>query len=198
MKLWLWSLAIFVLFPIADALSQVAPPAQTPTDVLRSSQKGVNDIEQLRTALHSPDPSVRMSTFTAMVESNNAALTTIAINEAHASQDVSLRDLSVRAALRELRSFALEPTSELNPEAQNFYVIFTPNFHPEITKYDWQQGIFTLNNGLGQVSASRLTFRSGYCQANMTAIEGTWAYEGMVICLNGSYKLMTRMRTSLR
>jgi hypothetical protein len=52
--------------------------AETPAEVLRNIPHNSNDIEQLRAGLSSPDPSVRVATFSAMMQSNNPSLTTIA------------------------------------------------------------------------------------------------------------------------
>jgi hypothetical protein len=50
----------------------------------------------------------------------------------------------------------------------------------------------------GQISGSRLTLRTAYCQGNLSAVEGSWTYEGLVICSFTQTKLATRMRTNIR
>lgn len=177
-------------------------PAQSAADVLSTVKKGAGEIEQLRATLRGPDASARVAAFSAMVESNNPALVTIAINEGHVSSDAVLRDLAVRAAFRELKGFTPEPVAKLSAEAQANYLKFSA-VRVEINEYQWARGTFkgmgTGSHGIvGQVSAGQLAFASQICQATLIAIEGTWAFEGTVNCSVNNQALRERMRVQIR
>jgi hypothetical protein len=179
---------------------QPQPRAQSAAEVLRSIQQSSGDVEQLRAGLRSPDPSVRVSTFAAMINSNNPALYTVAINEGHVSSDAALRDLAARAAFRELSAFIVEPGADLPPESQATLVTFseTRGLHAKIEKYDWGTGQFVVTVGQGQISGSRLTFKTAWCQGSLAAVEGSWTYEGLVVCALNQTKLTGKMHVSIR
>ena len=196
-----WATASLIAAYVACASAQDAPPkAQSPADVLRSLQQSSGDIEQLRSALQSPNPSVRASAFTAMIQSNNPSLITMAINEGHISSDAALRDLAARAAFRELRGFQIEPDGDSPPDTQSAIVAFSNEngLRVKLTGYDWVSGAFMNYAGVGQMSGSRLTFKTAYCQGTLAAKEGSWTYEGLVVCANGNIRLSNRMHVSIR
>ena len=194
--------SVLLVFGMHAVFAQQTPPrGQSPADVLRNLQHSSDDIEQLRAALHSPNPSVRSAAFTAMMQSDNPALRTLAIDEGHAGSDAVLRDLSSRAAFGELRSLIVEPTADMSsPDMQSSLINFSSDRGLQIRaeKYDPTSGVFTVIQGQGQVSGTRLTFRTTFCQGTLVAVEGSWVYEGQVVCLNGPTKLVGKMRASLR
>lgn len=193
--------AMLILLSIGSAAAQQTQPrAQSPTEVLRSSQQSAGDTEQLRAGLHSPDLSVRVSTFTAMINSNNPSLVSIAINDGHVSSDASLQDLAARAAFRELQGFIVEASGEMSPDMQNAFVAFYnyQGLHAKIEKYDWGSGAFTIYGGQGQISGTRLNFRTTFCQGTLAAMQGSWSYEGWVVCVNGGTKLTGKMHVNIR
>jgi hypothetical protein len=179
---------------------QAQPRAQGPSEVLRNIQQSSGDIEQLRAGLHSPDQSVRVSTFTAMINSNNPSLIAVAINEAHVASDAALQDLAALAAFRELQTFLVEPSGEIAPDMQNAFVSFSDSYglHGKIDKYDWASGAFTIFGGQGQISGSRLTFRTSSCQGTLAAVQGSWSYEGLVVCVHATNKLAGKMHVNVR
>lgn len=183
---------------LAWGQTQSAPRAQTPTEVLRNIQHSSDELEQLRAQLQSPNPSVRATAFNAMVESNNATLVTIAINEGHASADAVLRDLSARAAFRQLLSFKVEPSGDVSAQQDDYLFFVNGGLQTKLSKYDPAAGLFILPSGEGQISGNRLTFRSGYCQGSLAALEGSWTYEGPVTCIFNKTKLVTRMHINIR
>jgi hypothetical protein len=67
-----------------------------------------------------------------------------------------------------------------------------------IDKYDWTTGRVDLSGGAAQVSGSRLTFNTTYCHGTLAALEGSWSFEGMVICAAGSNKFARKMRVTIR
>jgi hypothetical protein len=193
--------ALLMLLSIGSAAAQQTQPrAQSPTEVLRSSQQSAGDIEQLRAGLHSPDLSVRVSTFTAMINSNNPSLVSIAINDGHVSSDASLQDLAARAAFRELQGFIVEASGEISPDMQNAFVALSnyQGLHGKLEKYDWGSGVFTIFGGQGQISGTRLNFRTTYCQGTLAAMQGSWSYEGLVVCVAGGTKLTGKMHVNIR
>ena len=195
------ALGSWAVLGMTVALAQQPPPrTQSPTEVLKSAQQNSGDIGQLRAALQSPDPSVRTSAFTSMIESNNPSLIAIAINEGHVSSDAAVRDLSARAAFRELHAFQIEPDGDVSPDTQNAIIDLSDEkgLRLVVTEYNWVTGMFTNYAGQGQVSGSRLTFKTWSCQGTLAAKEGSWVYEGLVICVRGATKLSSRMRVSIR
>lgn len=187
---------------IATAFSQEdSSGVQTPAEVLRNIQHSSNDIEQLRAGLTSPDPSVRVATFSAMMQSNNPSLTALAINEGHASADASLRDLAARAAFAQTLGLIIEPSFDIAPEMQKNFMYFSSVYalRVKIAKYDWRAGLFMIaGGGEGQISGTRLTFRDAQCQGSLAAVEGSWTYEGNVVCASGRTNLAGRMHVTIR
>ena len=174
--------------------------ALSPTEVLTSIQKTAPEIEKLLTSLRGVDAAVRQSTMAAMVESNNAALVSSAINEARASSDPVLRDLAVRAAFREIAQFVPETISELSEEGKIAYIYFSTSdsLKIQIDKYSWADGKFSTKTGAtGQVSAGQLSFSNQFCQGKLLVVPGTWSYEGIVTCSYNS-NLHERMRVHIR
>ena len=195
---WLVLAAQFGL--LTDAASAQGQP-MTPAEVLRAAQGASGDIEQLQAALKSPDASVRMATFSAMVDSNNPALSSLAINTGHASADASMRDVAARAALKEIQTLIVEPSTTLTGEALAAQTSFSNNngLRIVLTKIDWRSGqAETYVGGRVQVSGSTITFQNAFCQGRLSAVEGSWVYEGNVACVNGPSRLTEKMRTSLR
>lgn len=173
---------------------------ESPAEVLRNIPHNSNDIEQLRAGLSSPDPAVRVATFSAMMQSNNPSLTTIAINEGHASADATLRDLASRAAFGQMAGFNVEPRGSVPPEMEKTFLYFsTYGLRVKIQEYDSARGMFTLlGGGEGQISGSRLTFRAAFCVASLASVEGTWTYQGRVVCKNGALVLDQEMAVTIR
>jgi hypothetical protein len=195
------ALGSWAVLGMTVALAQQPPPrTQSPTEVLKSAQQNSGDIEQLRAALQSPDPSVRTSAFTSMIESNNPSLIAMAVNEGHVSSDAAVRDLAARAAFRELRAFQIEPSGEVSPDTQNAIIDLSDErgLRLVVVEYNWVTGTFTNFAGQGQISGSRLTFRTQSCQGTLAGKEGSWTYEGLVICVRGTTKLSSRMHISIR
>lgn len=192
--------ALFLLNMSVYGAQPPPPRPQSATEVLRSLDAGSGDMEQLRLALQSPNPSVRAQTFKAMAESNNAALITMAIDEGHVSSDAVLRDMAARAAFREVRGLVLEPDSDTPAGPPNAVAAFSgeTGLRVKLLGYDWVSGTFNAYNGEGQISASRLTFRTLFCQGSLAAKEGSWTYEGMVQCAGSSGRLAGRMHVSIR
>ena len=198
---WKLALGAWAALGMTVALAQQPPPrTQSPMEVLKNAQQNAGDIGQLRAALQSPDPSVRASAFTSMIESNNPSLIAMAINEGHVSSDAAVRDLAARAAFRELRAFQIEPDGDVSPDTQNAIIDLSDErgLRVVVADYNWVTGIFTNFAGQGQISGSRLTFRTQSCQGTLPAKEGSWMYDGLVICVRGATKLSSRMHISIR
>lgn len=180
-------------------VAQQNSTVESPAEVLKNIPHNSNDIEQLRAGLSSPDPSVRVATFSAMMQSNNPSLTTIAINEGHASSDATLRDLAARAAFGQTAGFLIEPIGEVPPELQKTMQVLSRAVSIKIQGYDPARGMFTISgSGEGEISGARLTFRSWGCQGNLVSVEGTWTYQGRVLCKYGSAILDRKMAVTIR
>jgi hypothetical protein len=195
----------FLLF-LSTAKTMAAKPnvnePMSPTEVLSNIQKAAPEFEKLLAGLRSADAAMRQSTMSVMVESNNASLTSSAINEARASSDPTLRDLAVRAAFREIAQFVPEAVSKLSEDATKAYVYFSvaeDSLKIHIEKYSWVDGKFSTKSGAtGQVSSGQLSFASRLCQGKFLAIAGTWSYEGMVTCKYNALELNEKMRVHIR
>jgi hypothetical protein len=135
-----------------------------------------------------------------MTSSNNPPLVTLAINEAHVSADAILQDLVSRAAFAEVKAFVAEPIGEPSPDAMNTYIAFSNAYglRVQIQKYDPGTGQFSNYGGEGQISGTRLSFRTSLCQGTLVAVQGTWSYEGLIVCVSGGTKLSSRMRVAIR
>lgn len=194
------------LMALGTAETQAAKPKANepmpPTEVIANIQKAAPEFEKLLAGLRSADAAIRQSTMSEMIESNNAALVSSAINEARASSDPVLRDLAVRAAFREIAQFVPESVSKLSEEAKEAYTLYSVSLDSlkiQIEKYSWADGKFTAQSGaIGQVSSGQLSFSSPYCQGKFLAIAGTWSYEGMVTCKSSSARLQEKMRVHIR
>ena len=200
MSKWKGMVGALLLLNMSVYGAQPPPKPQSATEVLRSLDAGSGDMEQLRLALQSPNPSVRAQAFTAMAQSNNPALITMAIDEGHVSSDAVLRDMAARAAFREVRGLVLEPEGDTPAGTPSAVAAFSgeTGLRVKLLGYDWVSGAFNAYNGEGQISASRLTFRTLYCQGSLAAKEGSWTYEGMVQCAGSSGRLAGRMHVSIR
>lgn len=186
------------------ALARADEPAtrpMSPADVLKAAKAQAPDVEQLRAALRSPDPSVRVAAFSAMIESNNVTLTTLAINEGHGSADVVLRDLAARAAVKELRTIILDLGSNASKEAAERMRPFMHDraLNLPVEKYVWTTGEITLPYGArAQISAATLQFSDLHCRGVLTAVEGSWYYDGIVNCADGKNRFDEPVRARIR
>lgn len=173
-------------------------------EVLKQAQHGASDVEQLRTALQSPDASTRLSTMEAMINSNNPVLVTMAIDEGNASSDVNLRNLAVRAAFGELREFTPQPVKPLSNKAANAYAGLASNtggLKIELDGYNQSAGYFKgigSSDVLGQISSGRLAFHSFYCTALLLAKRGTWIFQGRVNCNYNGFHFSELMWVRIR
>ena len=96
-KIWIVSLMALATIAAASATAQTNSP-QSAGEVLKRANAASSELEQLRQNLRSPDQSVRVSTFQAMIESNNPSLKEVAISEAFASLDEAMKTMAFRAA----------------------------------------------------------------------------------------------------
>lgn len=197
------AVALLALNASAQQPPQPQASARSAADVLSNMNQQSAEVERLRAALRGPDASVRAAAFSAMFESNNAALATIAITEGRVSSDAVLHDLAVRAAFSELQSFMPEPVAQLSAEAQSRYLQFTGQMTVKIKEHDRIHGTFKALSGggnpvVGQISAGRLSFTGPVCQGNLTAVDNLWTFKGFVNCVNGGLRLRELMRVQIR
>lgn len=184
------------LHSYSASAQQSQPRVQSAADVLRSVPKSTDEIEQLVSNLRSPNPSVRVSTFTAMMESNNASLVALALNEAHASADSTMRDLAARAALRQVITLGFEPAGD--PESPpELFVRFANDLRLQMSKYDPEHGLIQFFNGQGEISGSAFSFQHQACQGNLAAVSGSWTYEGYVICVFNQDKMRAKLKLTI-
>ncbi len=181
---------------------QTSTHPMSAAEVLKQAQQGASDVEQLRAALHSPDPSTRLATMNAMLHSNNPALVSSAISEGNASSDVDLRNLAVRAAFRELTGFTLQPTNPLPDDTAKTYSDFTHStggLKIQLSGYDPSSGVFQGYGSLrGQISYGRLEFQDNTCNAVLLAKSGSWRFEGRVDCRYGAESFSELMWVQIR
>jgi hypothetical protein len=192
------SISVFGALWSTTTAQQTPPKSQSAADVLRSLNKSSDELQQLLSNLHSPDPSVRVATFNAMVESNNASLVTLAINDAHTSTDATMRDLAVRAAMRQVLTIGFEVPGESDSVPDQF-VRFTTSgdLRLTISKYDPEHGMIGFPGGEAEISGTTFSFHHNSCQGTLTAVAGSWNYEGPVTCRFNSDILRARLKITI-
>ena len=183
-----------LIFAASASAQQSSSRPMTAAEVLKQAQQGTSDVEQLRSALQSPDASTRLSTMTAMLQSNNPALSSLAISEGNASSDADMRNLAVRAAFREITIFTPQPVNALADDAAKRYSMLSGlvnGLRIQITGYNWTAGYFKGAGyaTAGEISAGRVEFHTGGCSGVLLSKSGSWRFEGQVNCNynNGSF-----------
>ena len=94
-----------------------------------------------------------------MVDSNNPSLVTLAVNDAHTSTDATMRDLAVRAAMRQIITIAFEPTGDSDSIPDQF-VRFTSSgdLRLNISKYDPEHGMIGFQVSEAEISGNTFRF----------------------------------------
>ncbi len=188
----------------APAFAQQAEPTHpmTAAEVLKQAQSTSTDLEQLRAALKSPDQTTRVTTMTAMIQSGNPSLMSLAISEGGGSSDEVMRTLAVRAAFREITTVALQPVNTLQDKALEYYTYFSGGsggVRIFIKSYDWTTGRYQEKNDLvGAVSGNRIDFVSPACTGTLKSAPGSWVFEGRVKCSYTAANLDEVMRLQIR
>ena len=182
---------------------------QSAAEVLKKANAASSEIEQLRQNLRSPDQSVRVATFQAMIESNNPSLKEVAISEGFASTDETIKTMTFRAVAGDLIRVRLEPVGLPAGQVYRNYDVHAGSLGFVLFNYDWRSGSFCAQRNehgvcfdsppTGQVSGRTFTFRNNSCQGQLHNIDGTWEFEGQVICnpeyddrLAGKFQLKLR------
>jgi len=189
--------------------------AQSPADILRSANARSAEMEQLRQNLRSPDQSVRLATFEAMVDSNSPSMREMAISEGFAGTDEAMKSMSFRAALIGVSAIHIEPKGLPPGQAylnwDTFQRLF--DFRIKEDEYDWRTGSFCERNSegvcrsvsdvAGQMSGRTFSYKNGLgsprCAGQLVNVDGTWEFEGRISCtanggatLNGDFKMKIR------
>lgn len=197
----------------ANAQKSSAAPQRSAADVLKAANAKSVELDQLRQNLRSPDQSVRLSTFEAMVESNNPTLKELAISEGFAGTDEAMKTLAFRAAMIDVKRIHLDPVGLQPGQVYVNWETFQRRFDLQLEdgSYDWRSGMFCQRapsggcynspNYSGQISSRTFTYSYGDtpgCSGQLTNIEGTWEFEGPVRCrfnkttLEGTFRLKLR------
>lgn len=175
---------------------------RTETSVLENIQRDAKEVEQLRAALQSPDQSVRVAAFWAMVNSGNPALAEMAITTAFANADQATKALAIRAAFASIRVMEVELTlpQDASEEAKrelgqalghSFATISNIKYDSNSGKF---QGHFGGYDSSGQVSGMTISFQTMGCAGTLTNKEGTWMFQGKVRCQAFTYPGTFRLR----
>lgn len=174
------------------------------TSVLESIQREAKEAEQLRAALQSPDQSVRLAAFRAMVNSGNPAFAEMAITTAFANADQATKALAIRAAFESVQVMEVELTLPQDaPEGAkpkldsalkgSFATISDIKYDSKTGKFQGQVSGFG-TNGSGQVSGMTISFQTPGCAGTLVNKEGTWIFQGKVRCEAFTYPGTFRLR----
>ena len=210
----LGTLAIVMAALPAHAQKSTAPPQQSAADILKAANAKSAELEQLRQNLRSPDQSVRLSTFEAMVESNSPSMKELAISEGFAGTDEAMKTLAFRAAMMDVSRIHLEPVGLPPGRIYANWDRFQQLFDFAIPKggYDWRRGTFcevsasgicyASNGTAGQITSQVFNYKRGEynptCSGQLLNIEGTWEFEGPVNCNSNSTTMSGTFRMKLR
>lgn len=207
------AIAMAALSAHAQKQKTTAPPQQSPADILKAANAKSAELEQLRQNLRSPDQSVRLSTFEAMVESNNPSMKELAISEGFAGTDEAMKTMAFRAAMMDVKRVHLDPVGLPPGQMYVNWDTFQRRFDLQLEdgSYDWRSGVFCQRgpsggcynspNYSGQISSRTFNYSYGDapgCSGQLTNIEGTWEFEGPVRCrfnkntLEGTFRLKLR------
>ncbi len=202
------SLVVFAFVLCLPQQVSAANEKKSAGDVLKAARKALADaqssspaIEELRQALRGPDPSVRAAVFSAMIESNNPVLTTMAINEGRAHPDAVIQDLSARAAFQEVSHITLEPAeNQSDSESWNKLIEWNKGASIHIRRYDWKTGKFLFGSSTqaGRISGTTLAFNRGYCGGSLTAEKQSWVFLGSVRCTFGKEQFVVPVKVRIR
>jgi hypothetical protein len=205
--LWVLILAICVVSLAMTGKGFTQAPAKpsgegSGTSVLESIQREAKEAEQLRAALQSPDQSVRLAAFWAMVNSGNPAFAEMAITTAFANADQATKALAVRAAFASVQVMEVELSlpQDASVEAKKELGVALANSWATITdiKYDLKSGKFqgSIPHGIGsgQVSGMTISFQTPGCSGTLNNKEGTWIFQGKVRCNASTYPGTFRLR----
>jgi hypothetical protein len=182
---------------------------QSAAEVLKKANAAASEVEQLRQNLRSPDQSVRVATFQAMIESNNPSLVEIAISEGFASTDEAMKTMAFRAAAADTERVIFEPIGLPAGQVYRNYDTQANGLNFALQNYDWRSGTFCSRrdpNGVcqtrpptGQFSGRTFTFKTDFCQGQLQNVDGTWEFEGQIICNPGYNDSMSgKFRLKLR
>ncbi|MDG4601613.1 MAG: hypothetical protein P9C48_00220 [Defluviicoccus sp.] len=172
------------------------------TSVLESIQREAKEVEQMRAALQSPDQSVRVAAFWAMVNSGNPALSEMAITTAFANADQATKVLAVRAAFASVQVLEVELTLPQDASEPARRDLGQAIGHGMATiseiKYDAKTGKFqgrsmSLDSS-GQVSGITISFKTNGCSGTLVNKEGTWVFQGKVRCESSVFAGTFRLR----
>jgi hypothetical protein len=182
---------------LAQRADQSGGAASSTAAVLENIQREAKQIEQLKAALESPDQSVRVSAFSAMVESGNPALVELAITTAFASADQATKALAIRAAFASVQVMEValsEPHAASEQMQQDLVTVRRGNSATvRDIKYDQNTGKFTGYFSSGHVSGTNISFITRSCTGSLNNEEGSWNFQGKVRCgssvFDGTFKL---------
>lgn len=165
-------------------------PKQTPAQVLEAAKAKSKEMDELRSALRSPDASLRTSAFNAMIASDDPTMTEVAMNEAIASDDTNLRALALRASGRTLRNIILVPSGLPEGRVWANYDRYASQLSFRTDRFYYiEDGTFRMCdtcNAKVSISGLSLTFSNSPCRGVLTNIPGTWEMEGEVSCENST------------
>jgi len=172
------------------------------TSVLESIQREAKEAEQLRAALQSPDQSVRVAAFWAMVNSGNPAFAEMAITTAFANADQATKALAIRAAFASVQVMEIELTLPQDASEKAKEDLGDAIGHALATiseiKYDAKTGKFegrSMNiDSSGQVSGMTISFKTRNCSGTLLNKEGTWVFQGKVRCESSVFAGTFRLR----
>jgi hypothetical protein len=178
---------------------------QSPADIVAAANRRATEMEQLRSALRSPDQSVRIATYSAVFDSGDPAMMNVAFEEGVLSTDATVKTLTFRAAFAQIQSLPIEIVGQYRyaGDGANRYSPIASGI--QIRQYDVRTGQFSgpalagLLTAHGNVSGSSLSGQiHTECSFNMENQPGTWEFMGNMTCRINEHYFNGTIRTRLR
>jgi hypothetical protein len=201
------SFAIVLVCALAVSMNAVAQtaPKKSAAAVLEDAKKRASEMDQLRAGLRSPDSSVRISTFSAMVESGDPSLEEIALGEAIVSSDAAIKNLAFKHAFRNIRALAFTADSDMRVAGSGQQMFQSAYAGASIESYNAQTGTFESRSwrvsgtyGVGRIAGNAIDISSSLCKGNLLNVEGTWTFKGRIECAAGDNIMRVTVSTALR
>jgi hypothetical protein len=163
------ALALFLSTPPIMGVGMTVAAQQSAAEILEQARARSQDIEELKKILNGPDQNMRLTTFDAMVNSDDPVMREVALDIGLASADSLLQALAFKSAIMGLDRvhMTLTPDPEAPKNVQEMSTRYIneqgSDYVVTLTKKDPQAGIAELGTARYklQVSGTLLTFTKG-------------------------------------
>ena len=177
-----------VLFT-GTALWQAAPAtshAASVQDILNSVNKNAEETKKLKDMLNSPDPSIRLATYRALLASDDQVQQQLAIEAGLMSSDSIIQNVVVSGILARKKSFNIRIESQENgsKSSKDFVAKTGGMLAAKVRSYNMPDGTFEISvadyGGNGQYSGLTWTYHTGFTYGEFSPSDGQM--KGYVRC----------------